>query len=128
MYNFKPSFVPIESPDITFQIPIHSIGITIYKWWYAFACIITWFFQKKNLYSSVYVPSLEIRILTYPNLWNILNYTWFLKTKPPYKAIKHFKNKLYLRIYQWMNETFFISTYVLFFDAKSPWQKCSFHF
>ena len=71
--------------------------------------------KKKNLYSSVYaVPSLEIQILTYPNLWNILNYTWFLKTKPPYKAIKHFKNKLYLRIYQWMNETFFISTYVLF--------------
>ena len=35
------------------------------------------------------------------------------KTKPPYKAIKHFKSKLYLRINQWMNETFFISTFLM---------------
>ena len=63
MYNFKPSFVPIESPDITFQIPIHSIGITIYKW-YAFVCIITWFFQKKFYTLQYMYPILEIRILT----------------------------------------------------------------
>ena len=78
MYNFKPSFVPIESPVITFQI--HTYTLHRYYNLQMMVCICMYnnmVFPKKKIYTLqyMYVPSLEIRILTYPNLWNILNYT-----------------------------------------------------
>ena len=41
-------------------------------------------------------------------LWNISYHTWFLGTKPPYKAIGHLRNDLQFVIYQRRNETFFV--------------------
>ena len=50
-----------------------------------------------------------------------------MEAKAPSKAIEHLKNKLYLRIYQRMNETFFV-TKSYFWRLQSPSGKMLFYF